>query len=755
VHLADLLSPGARVLEVGARSASLAVALAEAGLTHHLALVEPSRLDAVRVEAGALAHRFHPLTSPEQAVRNDTDVLVLRGEHARALVRLPELRHVTHVVVEASVSPATIEARTVARAATLVRRAHVIGRATAGAEAFHVIEVATRRDPVARCYLSEVTGVEGLIRRLDEIDISYAALRWFERLPAIDPGEDLDLLVADDHLEKLREVLAEEPGTIPVDLYSETGVDGADYRSMAYYPPALAAQILEGAVPHASGCRVPAPTEHLRSLAYHALYHKGPSSGLPSTTMPTSGSPEHDYAVALRTVAEAAGVDLPETIEGIDEHLASVGWRPSVDTLLRLSTGNEWVRRRFFPTLGEMPVAPEPAVFLVRERTASVIPTDELLATLDHLGFEVLATAELGGETAATCAAETRGGNWGRGPFPRSGGAPVLAVLTLHHAPQPVPADLHDRYPRLSNADILLAKDTLRDLVAARVAPTERFNPIHSSDNEIEAWEYVRLAMPDELDRLRAEVDGRRAAYNRADDVVRTLSRGRRAKVEVVERDGGLAVRKTFGRGYLRHLEREVAAMRELHDDVPAVPEVLEVGDDWFLMPCYDDDLTSHWEHRHLLPLPLVRGMVDVLRRVHEHGWAVIDAKPENFVRDPRLGLKIVDFEFVQRVEADAPFDESYSLVGVPADHDGDVPAGGTSYDIKWLQWTGLTVHELLHASPVRQHLARARYRALDVAIGPEAAVRRVVRAGRRQAERTRPRLSARYRAWSARHTAR
>ncbi|MEW3744872.1 hypothetical protein QOZ75_29800, partial [Pseudomonas aeruginosa] len=62
--------------------------------------------------------------------------------------------------------------------------------------------------------------------------------------------------------------------------------------------------------------------------------------------MTPESAPEHHYAATLHHLASAVDVKLPETMEGMDDYLADVGWRPSVDALRRLSINNAWVATR-------------------------------------------------------------------------------------------------------------------------------------------------------------------------------------------------------------------------------------------------------------------------------------------------------------------------------------------------------------------------------------------------------------------------
>lgn len=758
MNLWDLLTPETRIIDVGVTAPVLAQALAGEGNHRYLGLVHGD-LAGVRQRAGVIdQRRFQALTSSRLVTRNSTDLLVLREPFARRLWSVHELRHVRFLAVETRSRAAGAEARLARLAGRLARHLTPRGRVRCGDVELDVVELEVTRPDRPRRYLSPVLGVDGLIARLGDAEVRYAALRWFESLPHLDPGEDLDLLVADEHLALVQAVLAEEPGTIPVDLYSETGLPGADFHSVAYYPPTLATQILERAVQHRSGALVPSPADHLRSLAFHAAYHKGAPSGLPSELGPDTVTdpvtdPEHDYPGVLARLATEVGVELPGTLEGVDAYLDAQGWRPPLDTLLRLNAWNPWIGRRFFPEAEPTPDLPELAVFLVRERTATVVSTEEVLAVLEELGFTALSLRTLDDAARSRCAAHTRGGNWGPGPFPRSGGDPVTAVVTVDYAPRVPDASERGRYPRLSDVNVLLAKRAVRDLISARLPSDQRFNPLHSSDSEVEAWEYVSLALPEEEGALRQEVERRRGAYRTAEPVVTVLSRGRRAKVEVVHSEQhGTVVRKTFAPGYERHMERELLGLRTLGPLLDAVPDLLETGPNWFSCPHYANELGHVRRGGRLLSLRVAREMVAVLQRINDEGFDLIDAKPENFLLDPRHGLKLVDYEFLHRYDGAVPaLRDSYGLRGVPAGFTGDVPSGPMAYEWRWRAYTGLPLAALVGTPIWRQHLHRSRFRLRRALLGPTGPVRTTLEQLRVQAPRARRGLTAPYSGWARR----
>jgi hypothetical protein len=63
-----------------------------------------------------------------------------------------------------------------------------------------------RRDKTRR-YLRPGVTLEALFDELNRRGVRYAVLRWFETLPSVGPGEDVDILVADEDLPHLRPFL--------------------------------------------------------------------------------------------------------------------------------------------------------------------------------------------------------------------------------------------------------------------------------------------------------------------------------------------------------------------------------------------------------------------------------------------------------------------------------------------------------------------------------------------------------------------
>jgi hypothetical protein len=279
---------------------------------------------------------------------------------------------------------------------------------------------------------------------------------------------------------------------------------------MPYYPPHLAEELLARTVVQRGHYRVPAPREHFLSLAYHALYHKGADSGLPrDMNTPPGACGEHDYADALNKLAARAGFATPITLEAIDLLLDSVGWRPPHDMLVRLSRRNRWIRSLLGKRNTTASVDDRLAIFLVRERAlerGGVKRAGQLLA---QRGFEIIATEDFDSSQSARIARSIRGGNWGRGPWPISGGPPVAAIVVYDHAPIAPSGRQRRRFPFVTNAR-LLCKEQLRECFNVGLPAEQHCNVIHSSDNGREALDYLRVIMPDRLEEILARTNATR-----------------------------------------------------------------------------------------------------------------------------------------------------------------------------------------------------------------------------------------------------
>lgn len=158
--------------------------------------------------------------------------------------------------------------------------------------------------------------------------LSHAVLRWFEALPHVEPGEDIDILVADHHAPTILAMLHEHGPGQPIDLYSANGSHGLKWRGASYLPPQKANQLLDRRI-HGKACDHPAPQDHMASLAFHVVYHKG-----------SLASNEHDYYAAL-------GISRNVSLHELEAQLKRDDWQPSLKALWHWRRHNRFISARF------------------------------------------------------------------------------------------------------------------------------------------------------------------------------------------------------------------------------------------------------------------------------------------------------------------------------------------------------------------------------------------------------------------------
>lgn len=364
-------------------------------------------------------------------------------------------------------------------------------------ERWLVIEHAWARSMEFHSFLSHEVGVQGLLDYLRSENVPYVVLRFYEALPELHRhGADLDLLIADEAQEKVDNFLRQHPGPIRVELKAVSRPRG---NGLPYYPPRLARRILASAISGPAGSRIPAPREAFLSLAYHALYHKGMHAGIPSrlSGIEVDQFPESDYAGVLQKMTDSLGLHVGITMEDLDGYLAAEGWRPSLDTLAKISLDNEWVRVRFFrDRAAEMGLS----VLVLRERAFDRGVVDDILRTVAEWdGFAILRRKKFTKVERRYAADHLRGGVWADRAGRTEGLLPAMALVVL---------DLRHARTSLVNERMQARIRELKEHLRTRF-DTDGESLVHSTDSTAEAWEYIHVCFPEEetyiKDKVRAQ----------------------------------------------------------------------------------------------------------------------------------------------------------------------------------------------------------------------------------------------------------
>lgn len=521
-----------------------------------------------------------------------------------------------------------------------------------------------------RKYVQLGLGVSGYLRALRSRGLDHVVL--FNSDEHAGRHCPLVVLVGDEDAEAAAAFLSPWPGAVRCELYSVTGLPGFGHGQVPLLPPLRAAEVL------AAACDGKPRADHARLCsAYQRVY--------------------------LSTQA----VDAAD-----DALLDEARWTPPLEMLERMAEVSVFARAKAAQLAGCPSDKAGFVLFFIRQRAVETGLSKTLRQLIEAKGFEVLEAFALEREPAALAYEQVRGGNWGRGPFPRSGGGPAVMLAAfdlLPYAPQKISgADV-------DNSRIVEAKRAARDLVRERVKCEEQFNPVHSTDNASQAWRILRLIAPEAELRLRDCTEARRRQFETSETVIANLTRfGNRAKVEVVRYQGRLAVKKTYRPGAERFLRREVECLQAL-SDLPEVPPLIACGGNWMMIPLYQNDFRERrvfgFRLPRLLPLDVTRQLARFIEIAAGRGYDLIDLLPRNnLIIDPRFGLKVLDFEFAHKRDELRHAADTYCLRGMPPDFAGDVPAGGYAanpYPSEWQPMTGLSLDAFLNDPAWLQRIKR------------------------------------------------
>lgn len=324
---------------------------------------------------------------------------------------------------------------------------------------------------------------------LDEHGVEHVILRWFESLPAERPA-DIDLLVRTAHLDRLFENpwLSSRPGGVPLEVYWDRPLGQED--ELLYYPSWLADELLASRRRLPSGAHAPSAVPHLRSLAYHAVFHKAERSRLPIRSDEGAVALPNKYLEKLEELARRTEIDLELSLDGLWEHLEAVGWLPPIDLARRYATalGSPWLTEK----VGPLPGAREDLlVFVFRDWLLRHPEVERRVVTeIEAQGLVRVQILKLSSDEAARAQARIRGGNWFETDESREGGGP--AAFAIFHDPAPELPDERDRLLRPFCRNRKLGfKTALKQRIATARATGRIVNFLHAADDEREALEYL------------------------------------------------------------------------------------------------------------------------------------------------------------------------------------------------------------------------------------------------------------------------
>lgn len=353
-----------------------------------------------------------------------------------------------------------------------------------------------------RCYIPTGIGVEKFFETLNASAVDYSVLRWFENLPDVMDGEDIDILVADAHLPRIFSLASRAKiGGVPLDVYGVSGNEFTTFNGVPYFPAALADYILLNSFANARGIRVPTVDAHLAGLAFHAVFHKdNPAFNRDlGNAEETSRTRSKRLRREIEHLHEKSNWQIPEiSLAGLDSFLTRSGFGPTPELREFFARRNAYARENLSSLIAEKYRSKNlVSAFFIREAGVEFI--ESIRDILREAGFTILKDQGLTHEQTVSVTTLTRGGNWSAGDAPRPGGLPVHILLVLDEFPLPPPrGQKHgDQYLFVQNLRIHSAKKKIREAWTSRVGLINESNIVHSTDNGYTTEFAAKLVFPE------------------------------------------------------------------------------------------------------------------------------------------------------------------------------------------------------------------------------------------------------------------
>ena len=428
----------------------------------------------------------------------------------------------------------------------------------------------------------------------------------------------------------------------------------------------------------------------------------GEESGLPSKqyhVTPVNKS-DHNYLYHLKAILNKANIDFNDfTLEGLHNYLDIKGYVPPLDTQYKLSLHNQYLKAYLDEVhhKSELLKRFEGLVcFVIREKIIEAGLLKDVEKFIQKEGFAVIRIIRIDEPLKNVFTKQVRGGNWNQGPWPSNAGEPSAIVVAFDVLPIKPDSHDHEQHPGLTNKRILSKNRIRNSLNKMFPDKTEWCNGIHSSDNEIQAVEYLTLAGLNK-DNVYKEILRYKNTFKTQYPVLQVLSSySRRAKIELISYKGGKAIQKTFKPNCDVFLSNEIKAYT-IFADITEVPKLLETGENYII--------TSYIEGSRPLgnriDITTLKRCLNLLHKIYDRGYSLLDFKPSSFLIDKDKNIHLIDFEFLHKYTDKLSFLECYDLVGAPDNIDLlykpiiKNPKGKKQFDVKWKSFTGICYEEL------------------------------------------------------------
>lgn len=522
-------------------------------------------------------------------------------------------------------------------------------------------------------------------------NIDFVVLRWFNEINSLESyKEDIDILINTKSLENLYDILDNQIGILPIDIYSSTGEEETSYAGLPYYPVEFATKILNNKELHKDGFFIPNNYYHLISLIYHVVFHKSLSSGLPiNEAIQNNIIPKRNFKVLLKQILQDNNESIAElTLESLYLFLKAKGFIPQYDLILKLKglKKDDWfnfvlkdIRNQYE---NKYTFVDGISIFLLRENAFNTKNINHMVNSFKDYGFELITHSKIKESNLEKAQKNIRGGKWDKGEYEINAGKPVYYFLVFDSFSKYPQGDYKHLYPNLENEKATKLKLELR--FGLNSSHQFSMNSIHSSDDFFEAVFYLEQLgyNINEINKFITYcIKSKKDQSSDKFEVIKNLSRhSSRAKVELIKYKNTFAVKKTYKKDKLKFLEREVWFLNKIAYS-SLVPKVLETNNNYAIMEYIDNAKSLDLMNKKMSFKSIIQ-FRSFFETIYKEGITILDINRSNVLLDKNNNLKFIDFEYAQEYqELPNKIIDIYELGKIQLDKVSVYPLGHESYE--------------------------------------------------------------------------
>lgn len=523
---------------------------------------------------------------------------------------------------------------------------------------------------VVRLYLKNGISLENFFEHVKSE--RYIVLRWFDTLPQVKKGEDIDILISPDSLTAFFKFMTFSPklGGQKFDLYPSNYNLNMNFNNISYFSENLADEVLSNTILLNNRYRVPDEKYHKLTLLYHMLYHKAEKSGFTFSGSNSDVIPEHNYK---KIVYDKFGIEINSLLD-IYHYLESSSFNPGLDMIKKYASIlkspsliqlNNYIEDKIVPlehSRGEL------VMFVVRK---ALTENEDIYSKFKYLialqGFEVLDQHDL--DDNNDFSSKIRGNNWGKGPWPVSGGKPSVIWVCYNSNPKYIIND--DGFQQ--DIAVKNVKNGVRDYTREERPYFKQFNGVHTSDSTAETLEYCKLLSEKYKEKIYSLfiINERHHQILSEYNIVKDLSiHGRRANVYKIKIKDNYFVLKFFKLSCKKYYENELTFYLKANESNLPVPRLINHSNCILITEFIEG-------------VPICFGLKEIIfghQRLNRTFFRFVDdCHKLNFFNSDfvlfnniisKNGLVFYDFEFMQTYKDKVIV--PYEILGVPEEQKGE-----------------------------------------------------------------------------------